>query len=113
MESSLDVLVQKQTELMKAFGIDFASLETLKSAAMGLVCEAAEVLDNLNDATRPWTTINLAEVQKEAVDVLFYLMEIFILMGWSASDVMVAYEKKHRLNLVRAATRTDKPVMEA
>lgn len=107
--SGLDKLLALQERLMRAMDIDVTERLNLVSAAIGMSCEASEVLDMLNTFTRTWVPmeINEAEFLEENVDVLFYLLEIIVLKGWTSRQFTNAYLAKWRKNMKRNALRQD------
>lgn len=77
--------------------------KSLLEAGIGMACESAEVLDRLNKANRPWKTgtIDLVEIVKEAIDVLFYTFEIFNLIGLNSDDIETMFVRKFAFNCAR------------
>ena len=75
----------------------------IMEASIGLVVEASEILDALNKEHRIWAQPRNveAEVEKEAIDVLFYLLELFNVLGLEPETVMLLYLKKYVINLLR------------
>jgi NTP pyrophosphatase (non-canonical NTP hydrolase) len=75
------------------------------AACIGLASEAIEVLDEVNVATRPWAVKSEDVVQemiaKEAIDALFYFLEIMILLRITPTMILELYEEKWQKNLER------------
>lgn len=69
---------------------------TMQEAVHGIVKEAAEILDALSPGTKPWQVGQaLIEADKEAIDVLMYTLEYFLLRGYAAADVHRMFNDKH------------------
>jgi hypothetical protein len=113
----LDRLMAQQSAFMADLNVPTAAeivgepvlSDALYDAAVGVVCEAGEVLADLRSRNRPWKDgPNAEHVIEEMIDVFFYLMEAWLIMGLSASDVSAAYQSKLAKNYGRilAAKRT-------
>jgi len=100
-------LIELQSQMMRALGIEWQAnslpLDLIREAAIGANVEAAEVLDPLNKANRPWKprTLDKDHVQEEIVDIMFYVLELFVLFGMSWEDVIKAYKSKIAINCAR------------
>lgn len=112
---SLEVLFDKQLQLMDALGIDAEKHvdiydDEFMAACIGLATESLEVLDEINIATRPWAGKSIVEtrirVAQEAIDVLFYFIEIMIFLKIDPLMIPVLYEEKWTINMHRALTRS-------
>ena len=117
MMSSLEELFALQKGLMDRLGIELHRHPDIDvyhdhfvAACIGLASEALEVLDEINVATRPWAEKPAEEIQdavaKEAIDVLFYLIEIFVFLNIRPFQVYKLYEEKWRINMKRASTKS-------
>jgi NTP pyrophosphatase (non-canonical NTP hydrolase) len=112
MSGSLNDLLDKQTKLMIALGI-FPDSGTIIStgvpskselgAAIGITVESAEILELIEKANRKWKpdgdTASL--VKEELIDVVFFTLELAVLLGLSADDLSRLYTMKYRKNLSR------------
>jgi len=130
----MKTILNMQADLVKALGMKskpgaIVPLEFL-SAAIGLSVEAAEVLDELNRFTRPWKrdlahqdpslelkkeeldTTTLFAIEEETIDVLFYTLEIFYLLGMTPENIESEYKRKYVKNLARILDKTDKKERE-
>lgn len=108
---SLELLFDKQRELMLALGIDAEKHvdiydDEFMAACIGLATESLEVLDEINIATRPWAGKSIVEtrirVAQEAIDVLFYFIEIMIFLQIDAKMIPILYEEKWQINMARS-----------
>lgn len=111
-----EVLMMLQRMLMESLQVYGEGLDSpdFMNAAIGLSTESAEVLDLLGTKTRPWKQMSgdvlEAEVKKELVDVMFYLLESFLILGISWDGVSKMYGDKMVINLCRAfASYRDTP----
>jgi len=111
---SLNDIFLMQFELMEALGIDVEGYvdiygDEFMAACIGLASEALEVLDEINIATRPWAVKREEEARKvlakEAIDALFYFVEIMIFLRVSPSIVFELYEEKWHINMERIRKR--------
>lgn len=102
-EVLLDKLMAQQSAFMAELNVPTAAQiegapvvsDALYDAAVGMVCEAGEVLADLRSRNRPWKAgPDVNHVIEETIDVFFYLMEAWLILGLSASDVRAAYWSK-------------------
>lgn len=68
-------------------------LPGMQEAALGLVKESAEVLDEVSPGYRPWVKVDLEAADREAIDVLCYLLVYFVAREWTEEDVVERYRK--------------------
>lgn len=105
MNTSLDNLFKLQAGLMLALGVEVDRTQRpgigdiSKEAATGLVLESAEVLEAITKMHRAWKpdgddTTKLELATEEAIDVLFYLIEMFISLGVENGEALM--ELVHR-----------------
>lgn len=111
--SDLNELLERQRELMYRLGIDPTKGELVDTgrpsesevgAAIGIVTEAAEVLDAMDRTKRGWTKYDKAKVdhvKEEMTDVLFFILELAILLGLSGEDLGRLYIEKYNYNMKR------------
>ena len=87
--------------------------EFIMEAAVGLVVESSEILDALNKEHRIWKEKRdiRIEVEREAVDVLFYLIELFNILDLTDEDVFLLYLRKYVINLMRFLGSYPTPVL--
>lgn len=108
----LQNLMDDQKRLMGFLGIpkltegeEYLASPIFKSAVDGLVTEGAEVLDAISVMTKPWKQAPIEVVREnvleESTDVLFMLLEVYLLAGLSADDIVEIYERKLTKNLGR------------
>jgi uncharacterized protein YabN with tetrapyrrole methylase and pyrophosphatase domain len=107
-------LVRDQTRFMELLGIpqkdegaEYLNDPVFKAAVDGVVTESAEVLSAMSVLTKPWKQKSIeairADVLEESVDVLFMLLEVFILARVSPDELVKMYRTKLRKNLDRIA----------
>lgn len=106
MTNNLDGFMKAQEDFMNIVGISTEKLNpnSIHDAAIGTVEEAVEIL-RVFRTTVPWRrqqSPNLDEVFQESIDVFFYLLELWILMGKCPDDVSALYFKKRSRNIIRA-----------
>lgn len=108
--SDLAFLFQEQRRLMKALGVEVTREEpthssNLRSAAIGVVVEGAEILDEINKGNRPWAAqpqaVTEEKMLKESIDTLFYLIELWELLGVDPEQVVTQFRAKLDINLRR------------
>lgn len=96
----LDKIFEKQGEFMQRLGVVSPKKENLITAFTGLVVEAAEALQETD--WKPWKKtpklINKQKALEELVDCFHFLVELFILLGFSHEDLYNAYMKKMDVN---------------
>lgn len=109
----LSEIFSMQDMLMRTLGMTIRSELTdadlytgdVLVACMGMASEAGEVLSEVNVLTRPWARKPTAEAKQalaeEAIDVFFFFVELFILLGLTPSDVMSIYGRKWKHNMER------------
>jgi dimeric dUTPase (all-alpha-NTP-PPase superfamily) len=96
----MDYLPEERTGI---FTVSVA--EACNYTAIMMVREIAEFLDEV-PYTKKWkklegVTIDKGKILEEGVDILHFLIELFLICGFSADDVYKAFESKHKQNLVR------------
>lgn len=114
--SDLNRMLERQRLLMVALGIDPGGgtlvstgqpSSTELGAAIGVVTEAAEVLDAMDKTGRAWKkydkSTQVAHIQEEMADVLFFILELAVLQGLSGEDLERLYNEKYERNLLRLA----------
>ena len=106
---SLFELFMRQRKLMTV--LDLQPGHTgIMSAALGLASEAGEVADLVNDFKSPWAGKLANEREhmlEELVDVVFYAVELFIMMGGNSTEFSDTYMMKWARNIRRALERRD------
>jgi NTP pyrophosphatase (non-canonical NTP hydrolase) len=113
----IDRLMSKQRYLMDRLGIKLHQVKDIDvyhdhfiAGCIGLASEALEVLDEVNIATRPWVDKKVEEVQsavaREAIDVLFYLLEIFIFLKITPEQIEELFNEKWKINIERIEKRS-------
>ncbi len=109
--TSLYSLMEKQSRLMNLLGVGRPVLGVLdgnlvRDTLIQLAGEAHEAIDPLMVTTKPWKqgadqAQILAEVSDEVTDVLFFLLEVWLQLGWTAETVVAWYQQKYERNLKR------------
>lgn len=107
----METLLNSQHFMMMVLGVEPLDGElprmelpqALLSAAIGMTCEASEVLDAMNKKNRPWTEgeDSVSEVVEETIDTLFFFLEIATLLGLDAKDIDFLYRRKLAINCAR------------
>lgn len=111
--NDLSILLSRQRLFMQVLGIDPASGTMNETdvpskeelgAAIGIVKEASEILEAMDNANRIWKVKDVSpssEVKEELIDVVFFVLELAILLGLSGDDLVKLYNDKYRKNLKR------------
>lgn len=106
MDDNLAAMFASQATLMKVLGVESSGdpnpgtpeFESLQEAAIGITCEAAEILDALTTSTKPWKHTShdeaMRHAQHELVDALFYAVEFAILSGLDADALTELFARK-------------------
>lgn len=111
-KNDLDNLLESQMSLMEVLGIDPNSGTLTKTgkvakselgAAIGITCESAEILELVEKANRKWKPDGdtASSVKEELIDVLFFTLELAVLLGLTGSDLKSLYHQKFKKNLMR------------
>jgi len=104
-EEAIRKLMNLQRALMHACGVfDLPPDIALLVTATALHGETVELVNFFGDLTKPWKRqkeIHLPAVKEEAIDNLHFLLQIFVLLGMDAQEVVELYVKKNRLNFER------------
>ena len=115
----LDEIFFKQSELMQILGMELRPpvghvrlyAGDILVACMGMASEAGEVLSEVNVLTRPWARKPDAKAREdlaeEAIDVLFFFVELAILLDLTPADVLRIYNEKWAKNVERFNTARD------
>jgi len=111
--NSLDDLLKLQTGLMRILGVDPLSgaisaggkpSMTELGAAISITCESAEILEAMEKAGRKWKEKEgsiEAEVKEELIDVVFFVLELAILLNLTGEQLANLYVEKYKKNLLR------------
>ena len=89
----LQAMLDCQAELCALLGVP-PGLRGVQEASIGMVKEAAELIEEVHPGSRAWRRVDYEAADKEAIDVLLYLVEYFVLRGWDADDILNAYYEK-------------------
>ena len=76
--------------------------EMLKTFVIALADEAFEMLHLLN--WKPWKNkkeLDIDALKEEAIDALHFLLQIFILLGMDAEEIIATYKRKLKENYNR------------
>lgn len=105
MPDSLEQMFVFQKGLMKRLGV-FYSADTVRTLFTAITVEMAEVIQELN--WKPWKKtqkkVASGKVLEELVDVLFFYLELCIVLGFSHRDIFEAYKRKLEVNNKRIDT---------
>ncbi len=109
--TSLYRLMDQQSRLMNLLGVGRPVLGVLdgnlvRDTLVQLAGEAHEAIDPLMVTTKPWKqgvdqAQVLAEVSDEVTDVFFFLLEVWLQLGWTPETVVAWYQQKYERNLKR------------
>ena len=105
--SKLQDLFEMQSKLMELLGVDSGigyNTPLFKDILICMAGETHEALAHLANSTKPWKQKEYdieAEVKEEVVDVLFFLLEAWLIAGWKAEELFEGYEKKYQKNIKR------------
>ena len=120
MISSLEELFDKQRALMTILGIDSQSGKIANGgqpsteelgAAIGITVESAEILEQIEKANRVWKNFDgslFDNVKEELTDVLFFVLELAILLNLTGEQLAESYNAKYKKNLLRVLEATAK-----
>lgn len=101
----VEKLINAQRNLMHACGVfDLPPDIALWVTVSALQMEAGELIAFFGDLTKPWKAqkaVHLPAVKEEAIDVLHFLLQVFILLGMDADEVVDTYMRKNRVNFSR------------
>lgn len=111
-KAMIEELVTKQKKFMKLLGIEetpegeeYLHNPQFKAAIDGVVTEAAEVLSAASTLTKPWKAKPVeevrAEVLEELTDVMFMVLEVYIMANVSPDAITKMYDEKLAKNLSR------------
>lgn len=105
-KDKLDLLFKHQYNLMEKIGTnpigDVPDEQFIRLIFIGIVTEACEMLEET--PWKPWkqtSKLNLNNAQEEAVDILFFLLELLILLGFTPDTLFNEYKKKLSINMQR------------
>lgn len=76
--------------------------DATKNTILYMMRECHEILDEINyKVHRPRHKVNKENILEESIDVLMFLINIWIIWGFSAVDVMTMFIKKTKKNYKR------------
>lgn len=88
--------------IAKARGLDFDLATWVQRECLAMVCEVAELAEEVN--FKWWKNpgeVNLEAVKEELADILHFFVSTCLKAGFSAADVYEAYLSKNRENFLR------------
>lgn len=98
-------LLNAQKALMHACGVfDLPPDIALWVTVSALQMEAGELIAFFGDLTKPWKAqkaVHLPAVKEEAIDILHFLLQVFIMLGMDADEVVATYMRKNSVNFSR------------
>jgi len=107
----IDKLYELQKTLVDAHGgimplkegESIQALPSFMNAFIGITVESAEVLDEVAKLSRTWKSPEdtLQNIKEELIDVYFYLLESFMLIGATPEDIYTLYLEKYYWNMAR------------
>lgn len=114
-EDMLSQMFKEQSSLMDVLGVDRSESvpfsEAVKEAVLGVISEGGECADVLLISTKPWkqvpVTTQRRQLVEELIDVWFFIMEAFILLGLSPSDLYFGYKRKVKQLYARIKRREE------
>jgi NTP pyrophosphatase (non-canonical NTP hydrolase) len=121
MIGTLSELLEKQRRLMEVLNIDPSSgtltindmpSKSEMGAGIGMVMESAEVLEAMDKANRVWKVkegLVIDQVKEEVADVLFFVLELTVLLRLTGDDLAYLYSEKYKKNLLRILKATPYP----
>lgn len=96
--------VVKDPQFLIGGGLSEGLTSAYVEAASGMVCESAEVLEQVVKMNKPWNTRitgNINErsdkIKEEVIDTLFYATELMILMGVDSEELFRLFSKKNAI----------------
>lgn len=106
--SELHELMSLQRQLMERMKVGILSANRtveILDATLGVTEEAVEIVRELRNHMMPWRIHKVVassdHVFAESIDVLFYLLELWILWEKTPEDIIAAYKFKWTTNLKR------------
>jgi dimeric dUTPase (all-alpha-NTP-PPase superfamily) len=110
-----DVFDRQRRLQDESFGIRITQLgdeeraEFVRSQALALIDEVSEALDEVR--WKPWQfprgQMDSDAFGRELVDALHFLVNLWLVAGWEADDVIAAYQAKAEVNANRQAVGYD------
>jgi NTP pyrophosphatase (non-canonical NTP hydrolase) len=104
-DSPLALVFNKQRTLMSACGIEnMAAWQAFYVSIFALMGEAVEAGYNFQDLTKPWKRNQIADIphlKEEVVDMLFFVVQLAILLGMNSQELLDGYLKKSDKNFER------------
>jgi hypothetical protein len=92
-EDMLGSMLEMQQNLVELLEVP-EGLEGIQEAVIGMMKESAETIECVHPGSRAWKEVDYDRADEEAIDVLLYLLEYFVLRGMDDNDVMNAYCRK-------------------
>ena len=100
----LQAMLDCQAELCALLGVP-PGLRGVQEASIGMVKEAAELIEEVHPGSRAWRRVDYEAADKEAIDVLLYLLEYFVLRGYDAEEILQMYYAKAEVVAHRQTTK--------
>lgn len=100
----LQAMLDCQAELVALMLVP-PGLKGVQEASIGMVKEAAELIEEVHPGSRAWKRVDYEKADMEAIDVMLYLLEYFVLRGFDADDILNRYYEKAEIVQQRQVTK--------
>lgn len=111
--NTLDSHMELQKKLMDVVGASATNEESVKNllivTALCIIDEALEVVEFAKDSTKPWKKpeFNQLSIKEEIIDVYFFVLQLFVLMGMNENEIDAMYRFKNQKNFERIKAKVN------
>lgn len=107
-EDRLEYLLKKQKHLQKKIEENYkfffkSGEDAVVKNAYWSICELTELIEECGIYDKPWKSreININAIKEELIDVLHFILNIFIYLGMDAEEIIKEYDRKWLINFKR------------
>jgi len=111
--NTLDSHMELQKKLMDVVGASATNEDSVKNllnvTTLCIIDEALEVVEFSKDSTKPWKKPAFDElsIKEEIIDVYFFVLQFFVLMGMNENEIDAMYRFKNQKNFERIKAKVN------
>ena len=108
-DNPLERMIEMQRSLMRLVDAELIPVDVLFMLTISsLIGEATETGEFFGNLTKPWKktgTLDLDNIKEETIDILHFLLQLFIILKMDANEIEALYERKNGINFKRVSEK--------
>lgn len=108
-DNPLERMIEMQRSLMRLVDAELIPVDVLFMLTISsLIGEATETGEFFGNLTKPWKktgTLDLDHIKEETIDILHFLLQLFIILKMDANEIEALYERKNGINFKRVSEK--------